>query len=71
MTSMRDTQTNRVIRIGHSRRALRIRDDACLKRGGSVTAWPLLAVCADTRMAWLAAWRVFKTRSPHVSIFSP
>ena len=42
--------------------------------------WPLLAGYADTRSmehgcrtfdhrSWLAAWRVFKTRRPPVSIF--
>ena len=46
---MRDTQISLEIRIGYSRLALRIRDDTYLRGGGSITAWPLLTIYADTR----------------------
>ena len=83
MTFMRDTRASRVTRVERSYLAFAYQGRYMLKGGGSVTARPLFMVCPDMHSmeyrvwsmviehSWLAAWRVSKTRSLRVSIFSP
>ena len=83
MTFMRGTRTSRVTRVGRSHLAFTHQGRYLLEGGGSVTARPLFMVCPDIysieygvwsmviEHSWLAAWRVSKTRSLRVSIFSP
>ena len=83
MTFIRDTRASRVTRVERSYLAFAHQGRCMLEGGGSVTARPLFMVCPDMHSmeyrvwsmviehSWLAAWRVSKTRSLRVSIFSP